>query len=297
MPVIQPLLLTVNGTGVADPFGPGFSSDIGRAITNPWINIASQFWGPAVGRKYGSFIYWQPIGYPAAVFPMQPSWMAAVAELSNQVSLHENPNNPGYCPPGTPIVASGYSQGAIAVAVFLRDYVLNPNGKHHNRLLDIVVRGGVIQYGDPMRSPGIAHGNEVAGFAPPKLLDGVITGGIAGPGCLTPAQTDIAGQPPFYLSCALDGDLYAASPQGPSPWTKQPSAGFVETSFYNAVQTGSFLDFAKIALDLGKPVGDIEAAYNGIKFISQGTDAPHWQYGPFVPAMTQWMIDRVSVAA
>ena len=84
----RPMFCSVNGTGVADPFGPGFASDIGRMLTNPWNSISTQFYGDAAHRAYGLDIIWQPIGYPAAVFPMNPSVEAGVGEISRQVTLH-----------------------------------------------------------------------------------------------------------------------------------------------------------------------------------------------------------------
>lgn len=310
------MLLTVNGTGVADPFGPGFSADVGRMVSDLWNKIVAQFWGAYAQ----SLVYWQPIGYAAAVFPMTPSVNQAVAELSRQVTLHENPDpniNLGcYCPVGHPLFLSGYSQGAIAVAVFWRDYVLNPKGLHHNRLDDIVKRGGIIQFGDPMRTPGVAHGNEVAGFAAPTALDGVLTGGIAGPGCLKPEETDLEGiDEPFYLSCALDGDLYGASPVGPkagtvvvstgAPWVNEPLVGQIQTRIYSFIESGSLLTgvmaVAKgIAQEFAQPLTNtialVQAIFGGLKFAAAGTNAPHWQYQNFVPHMTQWVNNRARKA-
>lgn len=302
-----PLFLSVNGTGVPDPWGPGFSGDIGRALTNPWKNIATQFFGaqPALATKW----WWQPIGYPAAVFPMTPSVNKGVLELSNQITIHENPdpniNLGGFCPPGTPLAISGYSQGAIVTSVFWRDYVLNKDGLHHNRLDDLAA-GGIVNFGDPMRTPGIANGNKMAGFAMPKLLDGVVTGGIAGPGCLKPEET-----PDFLLSCALDGDLYAAAPVGPAtgiatdtsaPYVNEPLVGQVETRIYNFIESGSlatgFMAIVKgIAQELGYPLANtialFQAISNGLTFAAAGTAAPHWQYQGFVQPMADWLNSRV----
>ena len=95
----QPLLLTVNGTGVPDPYGPGFSADLGRALglVNPWEAIANKldgFFAPEAA------VMWQPVGYPAAVFPMGPSVEAGRAELVRQIQMR---------PAGTPLFLSGYS--------------------------------------------------------------------------------------------------------------------------------------------------------------------------------------------
>lgn len=297
-----PMLVTVNGTGVPDPFGPGFSGDLGRALTNPWNAIAAEFWGSGADLAYGRFIFWQPIGYPAGVFPMTPSVNTGVGEVSRQVTLHEAD---GSCPPGYPLFLSGYSQGALVTNVFWRDFVLNPNGLHHNRLNDIVDFGGIINFGDPMACPGVYNGNLAAGFAKPKLLDGVIPGGIAGPGCLTPEQT-----PDCLLSCGLDGDLYGAAPVGPAslpvlstgaPWVKEPLVGQIETRIYGFIESGSILTGLMavaegVAQEFEQPLSNtialVHAIFNGMTFAAAGTNAPHWQYQGFIPPLVGWIINR-----
>lgn len=281
----KPLFLSVNGTGVPDPFGPGFSGDIGRYVSNAWNDILTQFWGP----EFANIYFWQPVGYPAAVFPMLPSVKVAVSELDRLVLLHERS---GLCPVGWPISASGYSQGAIATGMWWRDSVLNPNGACHHRLNDIV---GIVQFGDPLRSPGIANGNIVAGQPAPKLLDGQVTGGIAGPACLTAYQT-----PDFLLSCALDGDLYAASPVGADPWNSPSEVGKIQTRIYNVVVNGGMLDILKnaelIAEEFSQPLSTtlaaVQAIFGGLKFAFQGVNAPHWKYFDFTVPVSDWLIGR-----
>lgn len=277
MSLLKPVLVTVNGTGEPDPFGPGFSGDIGRAFAdNPWARVADLIDGV---EHSSSPVFWQPTGYPAGVFPMNPSVQAGVTEVRRLVLLQHTP--------GYPLFMSGYSQGAIVVGqVFLQDF-WHPNGQFHTRLPDLA-RGGIINFGDPYRAPGVANGNKTFGFPMPKTLDGVSTGGIGGPLDLTPDET-----PDWYLSCALDGDLYACAPVGDDPWKHEASAGKVETSIYNLVESGSPKDFLKIALDLGAPIGMVEAIFNGMKFASQGTNAPHWQYGPFVGPAINWILSRI----
>jgi hypothetical protein len=269
----QPVLFTVTGTGVPDGFGPGFSADVGRAFAyDPWAALAAN----TAGVIYSTPVYWQPCSYPAAVYPMQPSVQAGRAEVCRQIGLR---------PQGTPIFLSGYSQGAMVTnAVWVSD-ILSPNGSLHDRLTDVK---GIIQFGDPNRCPGVAHGNEVAGLALPTTKDGVVTGGIAGPGDLRPSQT-----PPFLLSAANDGDLYAACPVGANPWSSESPAGKTETGIFNIVQAATFFDVVAVAEDLGRPVGTIEALWNGMVFASEGTNAPHWRYSPFVPAMVDWINKQI----
>jgi hypothetical protein len=272
--VTLPILITVNGTGIPDPFGPGFSGDIGRAFAiNPWQLVADKLDGLVTPAPP---LFWQPIGYPAAVTPMAPSVATGRAEVNRQIAMR---------PKGTPLFLSGYSQGAIVTGqVWVLD-VLSPSGVHHDRLSDVK---GIIQFGDPLRCPGIAHGNEVAGLPLPKNRDGQVTGGIAGPADLTAAQT-----PDFLLSCALDGDLYAAAPVGSSPWNSESSVGKVETNIYDIIEQPSFLDVISIAKDLAMPIGTVEGIFNALLFFGQGTNAAHWKYQPFVQPMVDWILSRI----
>jgi hypothetical protein len=281
---IRPLLITVEGTSVADPFGPGFSGDIGRAFAiNPWEVLSNKIDGllpPPLPP-----VEWQPIGYPAAVFPMNPSVEAGRSEVNRQIGMR---------PKGTPLFLSGYSQGALVTdEVWVKD-ILSPSGVHHDRLADVK---GIINFGDPRRCPGIAHGNEVAGFPAPTKLDSETTGGIAGPTCLTPDQT-----PDFLLSCALDGDLYAAAPVGDTPWKSEPLVGQIETRIYGFIESGSLLTgmlavakgiVQEFEYPLSNTLALVHAIFNGMKFASAGPAAPHWQYGPFVPPMINWILGQI----
>lgn len=268
----QPVFISVEGTAIPDPFGPGFSGDIGRALSDSWNTVIASFWGEEFLNKY----YWQPIGYPAATFPMTPSVEDGRAEVNRQIGLR---------PKGTKLALSGYSQGALVVNEVWAYDILDPNGIHHDRLGDVV---GIVNFGDPMRCPGVANGNKVAGFPMPTKRNGVTTGGIAASQCLTKAQT-----PDFLLSCALDGDLYACAPVGDNPWGSTPATGKVENYIYKFVESGKVLDFFKIGLSLFHPIGMVKAIWNGIKFAAAGPAAPHWQYGPFVPAMVDWLLAQV----
>jgi len=239
-------LLTVHGTAVSMWDGP--PADTARALGD------EQF-------------YWQPIDYPAATFPMLPSRRAGEAELARQVRLH----------PGK-IALAGYSQGALIVdAVWLR--IWDPNGDLHDRLKDVV---GVCTWGDPMRCPGIARGNEFSGQPLPQLLDGQVTGGIAGPDCLTPEQT-----PTYFLSWALDGDLYAAAPTGADPHNgNEADVGKVEKLIYDVVQEVTFPDIMAVAEEIIKVIFMpfvyliplIQAVINAGLFFAAGMAAPHYHY-------------------
>lgn len=253
-------IFTVNGTGVPDPFGPGFAGDVARGVL-----------AQAPGM-YG----WQPIGYPADVFPMGGSSQKGRVELVNQINRYAGK-----------IVLVGYSQGAIVTNLVWTLDILPVNGSLHHRLSDVIA---IINYGDPMRCPGIANGNKLAGQPMPGMLDGAVTGGIAGPGCLTAEQT-----PEFLLSYALDGDLYACAPVGNDPWHKETEVGHNETMIFNLVMGASLTNLFALAMEamqivtmpMAQVIPLIEAIVNGLKFASQGTNAPHWRYdvGPAIKGL------------
>jgi hypothetical protein len=283
----KPAIITVNGTGVPDPFGPGFSGDMGRYLSpavSSWVPVASQFFGPSVVPPPPP-IYWQPTGYPAAVAQMGASMLAGVDAISANVDRMEQEGING---PGDPLSLSGYSQGAMVTGYWAVNLCLNPNGKYHNRLAD-VQKGGIVQYGDPYRCPGIARGNDICGVPVPGTQDGAVTGGISGPLDLTQEQTDELN----LKSCALPGDLYASAPVGSNPWTAEASAGKVGTSIFAAVQSFTFMKLVRILLDVFTPIGMIEEIYNGMQFASQGTNAPHWRYEPFVVPMSNWILKNI----
>ena len=239
-------LLTVNGTGVTMWDGP--PADTARALGDErWL--------------------WQPIGYPSATLNMLASRQAGEQELVRQILLH----------PGK-IVLAGYSQGALITGTVWRDHILNPTGDLHHRLGDV---SAIIHWGDPMRCPGIARGNQFAGLPMPSNLDGQTTGGIAGPDCLTAEQT-----PDFLLSFCNNGDLYAAAPVGADPWHAESEVGKVEKLIYDIIQQATFLDVMAVAGEILKAVFMpmayliplIQAIANGILFFGAGMNAPHYHY-------------------
>lgn len=305
-------LITVNGTGSPDPFGPGFSGELGANIGGDasWNRV----WHELTGDN--PRWYWQPIGYPAATFPMGPSVQAGRAQVNQQIGLR---------PKGTKLALSGYSQGALVVDYVWRDDILNPQGQHHDRLGDVV---GIVNFGDPMRCPGVCNGNVHAGFPIPGQLDGFTTGGISGPSDLKPDQT-----PDFLLSCNNDGDLYGAAPVGDAPWTTAPGVGHDETLIFNLVQNfdgvnllafvqeamttlgvamagginlGTLISVTEAAIVGALGTGGIpgipaagaqtpdhvvaivEALLNGGMFVMRGF-GPHGDYEKYVPAMLDFL--------
>jgi hypothetical protein len=174
---------------------------------------------------------------------------------------------------------SGYSQGAMVTATYWTKYVLDPNGPHAH-LRDTFYR--IYQFGDPYRTPGIAHGNAIAGLPESIKQDGQETGGISGKLDITVAEANLLAPDGnfIYCSCANPGDLYASSPVGLDPWTKIASPGKVGNLIYTEIQNPSFINTIKIAEAVGTPVGMVEEIINGAVFAAQGVNAPHWRYFP-----------------
>jgi hypothetical protein len=250
-------IITGNGTMIPNGDGPGFSADLARAL----MEIADGMW------------IWKWVNYPAATFPMRNS--INVGKTVLKAIIRATPGK---------IVLSGYSQFAIVTGEVWRDDIRNPDGELHDRLDDIEA---VIQYGDPLRTPGIAYGNELAGIPAPGKLDGVVTGGIAGPNCLRPEEClhPVTGRK-IVLSVANPGDLYASAPVGETPWISETEVGHLETLIFEAVMEFDGHDIVALAKVVVKVVTQplsivlplVQAIWNGLKFVGQGMNAPHWTY-------------------
>jgi hypothetical protein len=248
---------------------------------------------------------WTGIEYPAAAFPMGPSVRAGIEELVRQINLWIGK-----------FVLTGYSEGAMVVDRVWRDEILNPNGRLAHRLNDVI---GIVNFGDPMRSPGISKGNDYAGLVVPKPVYGFTTGGIAGPQDLTPEET-----PDFLLSCNNDGDMYVSAPVGDTPWTQETGVGHDMTICFNVVQdfngpnvlaiveeAMSLIGMAAPGINLGDLIGGaisgvfgsipktgartpghvislVEALLQAGMFIGTGLQA-HGDYGKYMPAMVDWV--------
>lgn len=240
-------LITVHGTAVSWQDGP--PAELARAVGDEQFN-------------------WLPCQYPAETFNMLTSRRAGEAEVRRRIAT-----TPG------PFMLAGYSQGALVVDVAAARDVLDPAGELHHRLPDLA---GVITWGDPMRTPGVARGNLIAGQPLPRELDGQITGGIAGPDCLTPQQTDALN----LVSFANDGDLYCTSPTSLDPWHHMPEVAHIEKLIYDVIQEVTVADVWAIAEEILKVIfcpfvyliPMIQAIWNAGMFFIQGMAAPHYHY-------------------
>jgi hypothetical protein len=268
------ILLTVSGTG-----------------TNMWDTTNPQPAGvaSALAANNPSLFYWQPVGnYPAATFPMGPSVQDAedsLTYLATGVPTGNSTSGASY--PGNSLILMGYSQGAIAVSRWLRD-VAWKNPQIANRVV------GVTTWGNPNRLPGFASGNDFAGWPDPADVDGVVTGGISGPDCMTAADvaphlltkvTHFWGE---YVNTIGDGnDLYADAPVGANPWTAEAIPGTYETQIYNLVQNATASSLFAFVEDIFRlfgaglftqTLGILEAILNGGMFAVAGSNAAHYTY-------------------
>ena len=269
--------------GTAYPFAPAPPS----YITDDggwWSGFASGMIGGLINAQDGLFGS-AAIGYSASVIPMGPSVQQGIVYLATAVEfVAENYyHSHGNSYDGLVLLFSGYSQGAMVTASYWVNYILNPDGAH-NHLAPFVYR--LYQFGDPYRTPGIAHGNALAGLSESIPKDGVETGGIGGKLDVTVAQSNLLAPDGnfIYNSCANPGDLYSACPVGNNPWTHIAPAGKTGNLIFTEIQSPGIINTLKIAEALLTPIGTVEEIINGIVFASQGVNAPHWKYFPQMDA-------------
>lgn len=243
-----------------------------------WAGTGSDMWNTAPPQPaavaqaaqsaFPDVFYWQPVGYPAAIYPMGASVNQGYFEgvrLATQV----HPNNF--------IIPIGYSQGSICASNFWTDFIL-PHSQQDRIPCSL-------QWGNPRRCPGVANGNVYAGWGMPALRDGVVTGGIAGGADMLPSQV-----PPTWLDFVWLGndggasELYTAAPVG-------TDAGIDEELIYNMIVSLSFGGTLEglIALiesagqqffknPINFVIGLAESIWNGLRFLASGASADHYDY-------------------
>lgn len=255
-------LYTVNGTsfgGANNPFDPGqYPVMVANALfPSDFSAIANKLDGLAPSKP---IINWWANPYDAAVYPMGASVGRGVANLVNAVQSSAV---------GTPKAIASYSQGAVVASTFWRDHVLNPDGDCHAYENDFVA---AVNWGNPMRCPGIAKGNTYAGWAIPP------GGGISGTNNLTADET-----PDWWYDFANPNDLYTDCPVG-------SAAGADEELIYNMVMTQSFGGTLKgllallesVVIQFRRPlveiIGIATAIWNGLVFLGAGPSAGHYSY-------------------
>lgn len=268
-------IFAVEGTvypGAPDPPRP--LTDDGNGW---WAGFASGVIGGLANAQDGLW-YSECIGYPAVTTPMWPSAQIGQHNLGFRTKAYADWHFQTYGTyEGLVILWVAWSQGAIATDLAWTVDVLPENGYLHY-LKPYIWR--IYNFGDPLRCPGISHGDDYAGLPGPGKEDGQITGGVGGTQDLTPEQTNVVAPDGKYVLCSFNnnGDLYGAAPVGPTPWKSMPASGKVEYGFFKVIMQPGFLDVVEIGLDIFHPIGDVEAAGNAIKFFSAGTNAPHFRY-------------------
>lgn len=270
-----PSFITDDGNGYWCGFGSGVAGGLANLADGMW---ACPTFPPNAGPNTCG------VGYPAITTPMWPSVQTGRA---NAGIVAGNYANDYYRQRGTydglAMIFPAWSQGVMALLQWFLLDVLPPQGVQHF-LLPYIYR--LYCFGNPMRCPGIAHGNEIAGIPHPPKLDGQVTGGIAGPlDCTVDEANLLAPDGKFLIYDFVNpNDLYADSPCGTDPWHKLPSAGTIEYLFFKIIMQPSFGDIVALAKLLGHPIGDIEALVNTGAFFGAGNNAGHYQYFPGMDA-------------
>ena len=160
----RPMLFTVCGTGV--PWWVGPDADVARAVEGRWK--------------------WQPVGYPAHPFPMNPSVQAGRLELIRLFELHRN-RIEKY---GAGLI--GFSQGAVVICETWLDDIAAENGRLRWAKSSMLKAA---TFGNPMREAGKVWADNGAAPASPTSR------GIA--------DRLMVNTPTWWRDYAHTGDLYA----------------------------------------------------------------------------------------
>lgn len=241
-PKAPKVYFSVCGTGV--PWNVGYCWDLGQKLD------------PNV-------FYHQPIGYPAAAFPMRPSYTAGVVEFVRQLALHNCET--------TPWAFGGYSQGAIVTSIVLQRVLTGDLQRYRSTFL------GGVTFGNPMRE---------AGHTLPGGVDnggaGVVLPNLRG----TPESVwDMADDKgmvnspgnDFYTKCGVRGQSAAAVADERAVWDIVDNMKVTTLAF--AV--------AKLMLEpsFTGTIGAAEAAFAALNFFVVQGISPHLAYGDVQPIL------------
>lgn len=224
---------SVCGTGV--PWNFGYPFDLGEAINkNVWSH--------------------QPIGYPAAAFPMRPSYTAGVTEFVRQLDLYRcDQRTWGF---------GGYSQGAIVTSIVLQRVLTGDLQRYKATFL------GGITFGNPMRE---ATHTLPGGIDPGG--SGIVLPNLVG----TPdAVWDMASGK--AMAGSKGNDLYCTAGTGESAVALAD-----QRAVWDIVDNKKITSLAAAILDLAlsptfsEGVGAAEAAFGALGFFGSGT-AAHVNY-------------------
>jgi hypothetical protein len=228
----RPMLFTVCGTGV--PWWVGPDADVARAVEGRWK--------------------WQPVGYPAQPFPMNPSVQAGRQELIRLFELHRT-RIEKY---GAAFI--GYSQGAIVICETWLDDIAADTGRLR------WAKGSILKaatFGNPMREAGKVWAD--AGAAP------------ASPTSHGIADRLMVNTPTWFRDYAHQGDLYAEV---------EGDAGEFKTAIYKVIMGARIMQgpdsiLAQVLELTQAPATEAIAAMQAIlkagMFFVRGT-GPHLNY-------------------
>lgn len=231
-PDLRPVLFTVCGTAV--PWWVGPDADTARAVEDRWL--------------------WQPVGYPAAVFPMNPSVQNGRTELCNQMERWRTRIEQYGC------ALIGYSQGAVVTAECWEYDIKPTSGRLHWALPHV---RKAVTFGNPMREQGKAWPDPGAQVADPD------SHGIA--------DRLMVDTPDWWRNYAHRGDLYTDC---------AGDSGENKTAIYKIVMgtrvfTGADSILAQVLEIASGSVSEIIAAAKAIldagMFFAKGT-GPHVNY-------------------
>lgn len=269
------IIIAVEGT--AYPGCPAPPSMILNDGTGFWSGFASGLVGGVCNAQDGLWDSYL-VPYGAATVPMWPTVQQA-RELVVAYLLSYAPAYQAAWGVYPPIVFTGYSQGSMATdQVWVLD-ILPEDGRLHF-LLPYIYRS--YQFGHIFRTPGIAHGNALAGLPESIIQDGVETGGIGLGMDLTVEQTNHVapdGKPVVY-SCANKGDLYTCCSTGMDPWTAPAPEGKVGKIFESIIMQPTLGDILATVKVLGEPLQAILELFHAMAFFAKGPQAPHYLYFP-----------------
>jgi hypothetical protein len=281
------VIIAVEGT--AYPGCPGPPSMILNNGTGFWSGFASGLVGGVCNQRDGLWDSYL-VPYGAATIPMWPTVQEAREKVVSFLL--------GYAPSyharwGTypPTILTGYSQGTMSTDQVWTLDILPESGRLHF-LLPYVYRS--YQFGHIFRTPGIAHGNALAGLPESITQDGVETGGIGLSMDLTADQTNYPapdGKPVVY-SCANKGDIYTCCSTGTDPWQHPAPEGKVGKIFEAIIMQPTFADVLATVKVLGEPLQAVLELFHTMAFFAAGPNAPHYQY---FPQMVACINDAVAV--
>jgi hypothetical protein len=228
----RPMLFTVCGTGV--PWWIGPDADVARAVEGRWK--------------------WQPVGYPAQPFPMNPSVQAGRLELIRLFELHRN-RIEKY---GAGLI--GFSQGAICICETWLDDIAAENGRLRWAKSSMLKAA---TFGNPMRQAGKVWAD--AGAAPASITSHGI------------ADRLMVNTPTWWRDYAHTGDLYAEV---------EGDAGEFKTAIYKVIMGARIMQgpdsiLAQVLELTQAPATEAIAAMQAIlkagMFFVRGT-GPHLNY-------------------